>query len=143
MATMSEIFRKLNLSTQQAIAVLHAPPSFEPELAQLPTLHLHRTLPAEIPFALAFVTRQAEVDALSPRLDAAIPSDGILWLAYPKTSSKKLKCDFNRDTGWAALKSLGWDTVRAISIDADWTALRFRRNQFIKPRSGTQKPSQP
>jgi hypothetical protein len=131
---MSEIFRKLNLRDQQSIAVLNAPTSFEPELAQLPTLHLHRRLPAEMSFALAFVTRQSEVDALSPRLDAAIPGDGILWYAYPKGTSKKLKCDFNRDTGWAGLNALGWETVRAVSIDPDWTALRFRRRQFVKSR---------
>jgi hypothetical protein len=45
-----------------------------------------------------------------------------------------LKCDFNRDTGWAALQEAGFDTVRAIAIDEDWTALRFRRKEFIKTR---------
>jgi hypothetical protein len=30
------------------------------------------------------------------------------------------------------LKKLGFDTVRAVAIDEDWTALRFRRKEFIK-----------
>jgi hypothetical protein len=30
------------------------------------------------------------------------------------------------------LKAAGFDTVRAIAIDEDWSALRFRRTEFIK-----------
>ena len=45
------------------------------------------------------------------------------------------KCDFNRDTGWSVLKSAGFDTVRAVAIDEDWSALRFRRAEFIKSTS--------
>jgi hypothetical protein len=37
------------------------------------------------------------------------------------------------------LKAAGFDTVRAVAIDADWTALRFRRVEYIKARS---KPSE-
>jgi hypothetical protein len=32
------------------------------------------------------------------------------------------------------LKKLGFDTVRQVAIDEDWTALRFRRTEFIKSR---------
>ena len=42
-----------------------------------------------------------------------------------KGTSKKYKCDFNRDTGWDELKAAGFDTVRAVAIDEDWTGLRF------------------
>jgi hypothetical protein len=33
------------------------------------------------------------------------------------------------------MRALGFETVRAVSIDEDWTALRFRRAEFIKARS--------
>ena len=71
---------------------------------------------------------------LAPKLAARAPGDPILWFAYPKGTSKKLTCDFNRDTGWARLAAAGFDTVRSIAIDEDWTALRFRRNEYIKSR---------
>ena len=61
--------------------------------------------------------------------------DATVWFAYPTGTSKKYKCDFNRDTGWNALQAEGFDTVRAVAIDEDWTALRFRRKEFIKSRS--------
>jgi hypothetical protein len=32
------------------------------------------------------------------------------------------------------LKAEGFDTVRAVAIDEDWSALRFRRIEYIKPR---------
>ncbi|MEL6635310.1 MAG: hypothetical protein AAFW73_19430 [Bacteroidota bacterium] len=53
-------------------------------------------------------------------------------MAYPKGSSKNYTCDFNRDTGWQVLGNLGWEGVRMVAIDTDWSALRFRRVEYIK-----------
>ena len=131
---MAGIFEKLNLKDQQEILVLHAPESFQPELARLPvlTIYHHIESVAEIGFLLAFVTRKSEVDALAGAVAARAPGDAIVWFAYPKGTSKKYTCDFNRDIGWDALQALGFDSVRAISIDEDWTALRFRRVEYIQ-----------
>jgi hypothetical protein len=134
---MATLFEKLNLGDRQQILVLNAPASFDNELAGLPVLTIQRHVEsvAEIQFSIAFVTRKSEVDALAPALAARAVGDATVWFAYPKGTSKKYKCDFNRDTGWDALKALGWDTVRAVAIDEDWTALRFRRVEYIKVRS--------
>jgi hypothetical protein len=58
-----------------------------------------------------------------------MPSSGS---PYPKGSSKRYRCDFNRDTGWAALGDVGFEGVRLISIDDDWSAMRFRRLEYVK-----------
>ncbi len=133
---MATLFDKLQLKGHENILVLNAPQSFESELSRLPVLHVHRGIEglAEIQFALAFVTKQAEVDALVPKIAARAKGDAAVWFAYPKGSSKKYKCDFNRDTGWALLHETGFDTVRSIAIDEDWTGLRFRRKEYIKSR---------
>jgi len=133
---MATIFDKLQLKDQQDILVLNAPQSFEPELARLPAVVIHRHIESvpKIRYSLAFVTKQSEVDALVPLIAARAQGDAIVWFAYPKGSSKKLKCDFNRDTGWDALKAAGFETVRAVAIDEDWTGLRFRCVEFIKSR---------
>ncbi|MGA2048088.1 MAG: hypothetical protein ABSG96_10355 [Terracidiphilus sp.] len=133
---MATLFDKLQLKDHQEMLVLNAPESFEIELSRLPVLHIHRAIASlpEIRFSLAFVTRQDEVDALAPKIAKRAKGDATVWFAYPKGTSKKLKCDFNRDTGWAQLHEAGFDTVRAIAIDEDWTALRFRRKEFIKTR---------
>ena len=131
---MTPLFTKLNLKPHTPIVVLQGPASFEGELAALSGVEVLRALPPSgaVPFALAFVTRQAEVDSLARDLAARAEGDAILWFAYPKQSSRKYACDFNRDTGWAVLGQAGFEPVRMVAIDADWSALRFRRTAFIK-----------
>src|SRR6185312_5251130 len=126
---MSPVFKKLNLKHQGEIVVVNAPLSFEPELRALEDVSVLRDpKDAEaIHFALAFVTRQAEVDALSKVLAGKAEGDALVWFAYPKGTSRRYRCDFNRDTGWDVMRSLGFDTVRQVAIDDDWSALRFRR----------------
>ena len=83
-------------------------------------------------FALSFVTQIAELHRLSRKLSAKAAGDAILWFANPKGTSKKYSCDFNRDDGWEVLRQAGFDSVRQVAIDDDWSALRFRRVEFIK-----------
>ncbi|MEO8922786.1 MAG: hypothetical protein ABI330_08160 [Caldimonas sp.] len=126
---MPSVFEKLNLKAQREILVVNAPPSFEPEMAALDGVTILRD-PARakgIQFALAFATRQAEVNRLAALLSSAAEGDALLWFAYPKGSAKKYRSEFNRDSGWNALRSAGFDTVRQVAIDEDWSALRFRR----------------
>jgi len=131
---MPSIFEKLNLKQQREILVVNAPPSFEPELLALESVTVLRDpkKAKAIHFALAFATKQAEVDALAQLLASKAEGDALLWFAYPKGTSKRYTCEFNRDTGWSALRSAGFDTVRQVAIDEDWSALRFRRVEYIK-----------
>jgi hypothetical protein len=82
------------------------------------------------PFVLAFVTQKSQVDILSPQIN--LEGDAMLWMAYPKKSSKKYQSDINRDNGWTALGAQGLEPVRQVAIDDDWSALRFRKVAFIK-----------
>jgi hypothetical protein len=128
------VFEKLNLKHQREIVVVNAPASFEPKLAALKDVNVLRdvTKAKVVHFAIAFATKQAEVDALSKALTAKAEGDALLWFAYPKGTSKKYQCEFNRDSGWDVPRSAGFDTVRAVAIDEDWSALRFRRVELIK-----------
>jgi hypothetical protein len=130
------IFDKLNLKSLTKILVLNAPPSFEPELAALRGITISRSPRGlgEIEFSLAFVTRQKEVDQLAGSIVKIAKGDPVVWFAYPKGTSKKYQSEINRDNGWQALKQAGFDTVRMVAIDEDWSALRFRRAEFIKAR---------
>ena len=133
---MTAVFAKLNWKDLQEIVALNAPASFEHELASLSQAKIHRSLAPvkEAPFVLAFVTLKSEVNALAPQIAKRAKGDAIVWFAYPKGSSKKYTCDFNRDTGWDAMNALGFETVRAVAIDEDWTAMRFRRSEYVKAR---------
>jgi hypothetical protein len=129
---MTPLFKKLNLSTQPVIHVLNAPASFEPELAALGGVEVSRVPAADASFVLAFVITQAELDKCSAKIAKFAVGDAVVWLAYPKGSSRQYRCEFNRDTGWAVLGNAGFEPVRQVAIDADWSALRFRRVDFIK-----------
>ena len=131
---MNLLFHKLNLKDQSAILVINSPESFEREMKGLKGVtvirDVHDVKQAE--FILAFVTTQKEVDSLSKSIARIAIGDAIVWFAYPKGASKKYKCDFNRDTGWNSMGQAGFERVRQVAIDEDWSALRFRRVEFIK-----------
>jgi hypothetical protein len=130
----ASVFGKLNLKDQSEILVVNAPQSFEPELAALRAVAVKRRAAEvkQIAFSLAFVTKQRELDELSKTVAKKAVGDAIVWFAYPKGSSKKYKCEFNRDTGWSALGEAGFEPVRMVAIDEDWSAVRLRRVEFIK-----------
>ena len=132
---MSAIFRKLNLTGDGSVHVVDAPASFEPELAGVgETNPVERSLDGVTgaTFAMAFATRQHEVDAFADAVARATEGDAIVWIAYPKASSKRYTCEFNRDSGWASMGAAGFEPVRQVAIDEDWSALRFRRVEYIK-----------
>lgn len=133
---MNPIFAKLNYKEPLgSIVVLNAPESFEKEMREMEKLAAVLTsLPAkgEVSFVLSFVTKQNEVDTLAEKIVARLTADGVVWFAYPKGTSKKYKCEFNRDSGWAMLGKNNFEPVRMVAVDEDWSALRFRRVDQIK-----------
>jgi hypothetical protein len=129
---MSPLFKKLNLGMQSVIHVLNAPESFERELVALKGVTIKRSVSDRSAFAIAFVITQTELEGASAKLAEACDGDAVLWMVYPKGTSKKYKCEFNRDSGWATLGAAGFEPVRMVAVDADWSALRFRRVEHIK-----------
>jgi hypothetical protein len=131
---MATVFAKLNLKDQKQIVVLDSPGSFEGELATLKDVEVIRDLKKakELTFSLAFVTTQEKVDALAPAIARKAEGDAVVWFAYPKGSSKKYKSQINRDSGWEVFGREGFEPVRMVAIDEDWSAIRFRRAAFIK-----------
>lgn len=133
---MDPLFQKLNFKSQDKLLVLHAPEGFGPHVQAMKALAEVLTQADEVhsplAFAMAFVTTQAQVDQTALQLAPWLEGDVTLWFCYPKGSSKRYRCDFNRDTGWAVLGTLGFEPVRQVAIDEDWSALRFRRVQYIR-----------
>ena len=53
--------------------------------------------------AEAVAESAAAADAILPKAQG----DAVVWFAYPKGTSKRYKCEFNRDTGWAPMGAAG------------------------------------
>lgn len=132
---MGPVFTKLHLKDHEPVVVLEAPAEFEPEVAALADRAVVRDAAAApgFPFAIAFARDRAELDRVCADLVAhAAAGDPVLWVAYPKKTSKRYRADFDRDRGWDVLGAAGFEPVRQVAIDADWSALRFRRVDQVK-----------
>ena len=131
---MTPLFNKLNLKGQREIVVLNAPEGFGRELDALEGVTVHRDASGleRVEFALAFVITHAQLTAAADAILPKAQGDAVVWFAYPKGTSRRYKCEFNRDSGWAPLGAAGFEGVRQVAIDEDWSALRFRRLEHIK-----------
>ncbi len=132
---MNDIFKKLQFKNQDKIYVRGASSSFKPvldEMADVTQVKKSPNCKQEYEFALFFVKSCEDIQRLAPKAAQKIPGDGLLWFAYPKNSSKQYKTDISRDNGWQPLGDLGFEAVRQVAIDDDWSALRFRRAEYIK-----------
>ncbi len=132
---MTTLFKKLNFKNQSQIHVVNHPTSFEGELSQISEFADVITIlqpNMRIDFLIVFVKNQKEItNSITVDLSNC-HEDSIVWFCYPKGSSKNYKCEFNRDTGWQDLGNLGYEGVRQVSIDEDWSALRFKKAEKIK-----------
>jgi hypothetical protein len=81
---------------------------------------------AKADVVLLFAPDRAGLDAKLPDVLKKMPNSAILWIAYPKLSSK-LAADLSRDIIHALAPNHGLDTVSQIAIDEDWSALRLKR----------------
>ena len=135
---MMSLVNKLNLKSHTDILVLNAPPAFEKELNLLARVRIsnHLLIAKGVTFALLFVTRKAELDRLLKAITTRMHVDIVLWFAYPKGSTSNSTVDLNRDSDWDVIRRAGFEIVQQVSIDANWSARRFRRREFVEYESG-------
>jgi|694.fasta_scaffold76964_4 hypothetical protein len=132
---MTPLFKKLNFKDQQEILVVNAQTSFDMELTDIAKFtEITKAIKKvkAIDFAIIFVLKQEQIDNAIDLIFPKLNGDAVLWFCYPKGTSKKYKCDFNRDTGWETLGNYNLEGVRQVAIDEDWSALRFRKIEHIK-----------
>lgn len=132
---MTPLLKKLNFKDQEQLLVLNSPESFFGELQEMKSVARVVTDLVEIQgieFLIAFVTTKKEIENLVRSIDRKLIGDVIFWICYPKASSKKYSCDFNRDSGFEILGEFDFEGVRQVAIDEDWSALRFRKVYYIK-----------
>jgi hypothetical protein len=132
---MDPLLKKLHFKGQEQIYVLGAPADLKPILERMSNYTTVKKSPNckhVYEFALFFVKNCEAIIKYAEKAAAKVPGDGVLWFAYPKKSSKKYQTDISRDNGWQPIGNLGYEPVRQVAIDEDWSALRFRRVEFIK-----------
>jgi hypothetical protein len=136
---MKSLLTKLNYKGQKRISVINAEESFISSISsELKDVIIDQEIDPRYPyeFIILFVTKVSELDFLAPMALHNLMADGVLWFCYPKKTSKKYSTDIDRDHGWKILNDSRLYGVRMVTINADWSALRFRNIKYIKSVSG-------
>ena len=122
------LVERLRIQAGQRMLIMNPPPGYVESLGELPegveVVH-EPAEEGEYDFVHLFVKDVAELERLGPVALGAVRYDGVLWLSYPKRSSK-VKTDITRDVGWDVVGEAGLRPVTQVSIDEVWSALRFR-----------------
>ena len=128
------ITKKLRLLPGYRALVLNAPPGYLDQLGELPE---NVTLEAEpagtFDFVHLFARDRAELERFWPAVLGALRYDGVLWISYPKRSSK-VESDLTRDEGWVIVGKAGLRPVTQVSVDETWSAVRFRPVERVKAK---------
>jgi hypothetical protein len=122
----SPLIKKLRIQPRQRLLVLNAPPGYVESLGELPEgTQIVGSADVEVDFCHLFAKNSSELANLVPTAIQAIKYDGLLWVSYPKKSSK-VETDLSRDTLWELPGETNLRPVTQVSIDQTWSAMRFR-----------------
>ncbi|WP_187355386.1 YdeI/OmpD-associated family protein [Paenibacillus tengchongensis] len=118
--------KKLRLPEDGKVLVLQPPDGFLQELGlDADAASVQDGLQGVYDYVQLFAASVSELEQYGPQALAAIKHDGLLWLCYPKGSAG-LKTDLSRDKGWELVWNAGYEGISLVSIDAKWSAMRFR-----------------
>lgn len=132
---MTPLLKKLNYKAQSEVVIISLPGDLQyliTDFGITANVITDAAKAKSVQFLMAFCTKQSEVDEVAQTILPKIEGDGVVWFVYPKGTSKRYKCEFNRDNGWQLVGKQGFEGVRMVAVDEDWSALRFRKVQHIK-----------
>ena len=124
--TTSPVSKKLQIKPNTRVLVLGAPDGHSAVLEPLPEgVSLSAAARGAFDVVLLFVQKAKELEKGGPKAISAVRDGGVLWIAYPKKSSK-VETDLTRDVGWKVIEQAGWGGVAQVAIDGTWSAVRFK-----------------
>jgi len=124
--------QKMYLKSDMKGMVLNPPESFTiDELGFDDPAQIIQQSGEPVDFVILFAENVAAVNRHADNVARVVDPETALWVAYPKLSGK-LRSDISRDQGWDALEAHDLLPVTQISLDDDWSLLRFKRRVDIK-----------
>jgi len=125
------LIKKLRIQAGERLLILNAPPGYIESLGDLPEGARVSEVPeGEYQFVHLFVTNSEDLGRLRQAAMDAVEYDGLLWISYPKRSSK-VATDLTRDVLWELMGDTGLRPVTQVSVDEVWSALRFRPAEMV------------
>lgn len=128
---MNTIYKKMKYKEQAKILVLNLPDDVREIIEDFPN-QIDEAIEGKYGFIIMFAKELRQATKNTADIIGALEGDGHIWLCYPKGTSKKYKSDIKRDIAWDLFKPYGYRPVSQISINDDWSAMRFRDEKFVK-----------
>jgi hypothetical protein len=118
--------KKLKLKPGLRAAVIDAPPGYPQMLLPLPeAASLFENLEGQFDWIQVFTRNQAELSAALPGILKALGPQGLLWITFPKGSSK-IQTDLTRDQGWEPVQEAELKWINLVWVDETWSAFSLR-----------------
>jgi len=126
--------KKMKLKPGSSIAIINAPDGYLKELEPLPEgVKVAESLKGKFDWLQLFVKNKAEIDKLAPRVFKALKPESMLWISFPKGTSK-IQTDLTRDKGWDVLKDADLKWLTLISVNDTWSAFALRPYKPEEPK---------
>jgi hypothetical protein len=122
---MTPLAKKLLIKPNQRVRLVNASSGYLDSLQPLPDGAAVSTAKTGNDVVQLFAKDQADLRKHLKTALAALEDGGILWISFPKGTSK-IQTDLTRDHGWEAVTAAGFQGVSLVSIDDTWSAMRFR-----------------
>src|ERR1051325_9266201 len=122
----SALAKKMKLKPGYRAAVVNAPDGYLQELEPLPDgVEVANRLQGNFDWLQVFVKESVELEKLAPRAIRTLTSSGLLWISFPKGTSK-IQTDLTRDKGWDVLQDLDLKWINLVSVNDTWSAFSLR-----------------
>ena len=136
----SALSKKLKLKSGANGAMVNAPAGYPKELEPLPGgAKVATKLGRQHDWIQVFCATKADLDKFAPQAAAALAPVSILWLCFPKGTSR-IQTDLTRDVGWDVLEQLGLKWVTLVSVNDTWSAFGLRPHRPGEERQTVQFP---
>jgi len=119
----STLAKKMKLKPGSRAAVIKAPENYLNELEH--DSEISQKLSGMFDWIQVFARNRNELDSLAPQAASALKPDSILWLSFPKGTSK-IQTDLTRDKGWEILHGMDLKFITLISVNEQWSAFALR-----------------
>ena len=118
---------QLNLKRGGRARVLNAPEGYLEGVGKLPFgVEWTEDDTGPLEFVQVFVKDRADLERFLPQALPLVRPDGVLWICYLK-GAVRTPLNLSRDLLWKAVsEGHGWEGVTLISLDREWSAMRFR-----------------
>ena len=124
--SLKTVAQKLQVREGQKLLLVNPPRDYSELLVkQLPKNVVMLKGTGEADVIQVFTSSNSQLNEQLGKLRKLLPPKGILWVTYPKGTSK-IKTDVNRDIIRKEAEKFGLEAVAIFSVDNDWSALRLK-----------------